>query len=174
MSGLRAKFNEFEQILHYKMRYEFYSGFVLEFRFVKTNFVHLVGLHKLKDINLIQIYAAKKGFASQIISRIQKGDLTEEEIKTSKYFPLIKNRYEDFTFENIFCLSYTDVIIDFDITKLKQSKLVNTKFILYEKKQNGNRQLCIAGDSKNGYYPETFFFEPKDYYIKNQKHEKNK
>lgn len=135
----------------------------------------MAGLHKLKDINIIQTYLGKQGFANQILSKIKKGTLTESDVKASKYFPLIQKRYEEFTLENLFSLSYSDVIIDFDITKLAKSKLKNTKFILFEKNMDQeNRHLCIAGNETNGFYPETFFFKSSDYYIKNQVLEKVK
>ena len=169
MSGIKSKLDDFIRITNCKMHYEFYNGFILEFQFKKTNFPHMAGLHKLKDINIIQMYLGKAGFANQIISKIKKGSLTESDIKASKYYPLIKKRYEEVSAENLFSLSYSDVIIDFDITKLAKSKLTKTKFILFEKnKDNENRHLCIAGDVVNGFYPETFFFEPTDYYLKNQ------
>lgn len=50
------------------MHYEFSNGFLLDFTFQKTNFPHMIGLHKLKDINIIQKYAGKSGFANQIIT----------------------------------------------------------------------------------------------------------
>lgn len=175
MPELKSKLNDFIKITDCKMHYEFYNGFILEFQFKKTNFPHMAGLHKLKDINIIQTYLGKAGFANQIISKIKKGTLNESDIKASKYYPLIQKRYEEFTLENLFSLSYSDVIIDFDITKLAKSKLTKTKFILFEKNiNNENRYLCIAGDAKNGFYPETFFFEPTDYYLKNQTLEKVK
>lgn len=175
MPGLKAKLDGFLKIADCKMSYEFCNGFLLEFQFRKTNFPHMAGLHKLKDLNIIQTYFGKPGFANQIISKIKKGTLTEADVKSSKYFPTIQKRYEEFSAESIFSLSYTDVIIDFDITKLAKSKLTNTKFILFEKDaNNGNRHLCIAGNSASGFYPETFFFESSDYYLKNQKLEKIK
>ena len=52
---------------------------------------------------------------------------------------------------------------------------LKTKFILFEKNnKQENRHLCIAGNQTNGYYPETFFYEQSDYYIKNQTLEKIK
>ena len=91
------------------------------------------------------------------------------------FVPVIQKRYEEFTLDNLFSLSYTDVIIDFDITKLAKSKLTKTKFILFEKNdKQENRHLCVAGNEKDGFYPETFFYEPSDYYLKNQVQEKIK
>lgn len=166
---LKQKFIDFSKITKLKMHYELQNGFVLEFQFKKSNFVHMAGLHKLKDIPLIQTYSSKPGFASQIISKIKKGTFTEADVFSSKYFPLIQKRYENFTLENLFSLVYTDIVVDFDISKLAKSKLVNTKFILFEKDvQNGNRHLCIAEDALGNYYPETFFYEASDYYLKSQ------
>lgn len=127
MPGLRAKLNDFLKITDYTMHYEFSNGFLLDFTFQKTNFPHMIGLHKLKDINIIQKYAGKSGFANQIISKIKKGTLTETTSKTSKYFPIIQKRYEEFTLDNLFSLSYTDIIIDFDVTKLAKSKIIQNK-----------------------------------------------
>ena len=59
MPGLRAKLNDFLKITDYTMHYEFSNGFLLDFTFQKTNFPHMIGLHKLKDINIIQKYAPK-------------------------------------------------------------------------------------------------------------------
>jgi hypothetical protein len=175
MPGLKAKLEDFLKITDCKMHYEFYNGFLLEFQFKKTNFPHMIGLHKLKDISNIQNYLGKAGFANQVLSKIKKETLTEANIKTSKYFPLIQRRYEEFTLDNLFSLSYTDVIIDFDITKLAKSKLTKTKFILFEKNNRSeNRHLCIAGNQKDGFYPETFFYDSSDYYLKNQVQEKIK
>ena len=52
------------------MHYEFSNRFLLDFTFQKTNFPHMIGLHKLKDINIIQKYAGKSGFVNQIITKI--------------------------------------------------------------------------------------------------------
>ena len=103
----------------------------------------MAGLHKLKDIPIIQSYLGKPGFANQILSKIKKGTLTESDIKASKYFPLIQKRYDEFTLENLFSLSYSDVIIDFDIKKLPKSKLTKTKFILFEKITNKKTDICV-------------------------------
>ena len=175
MDALKLKLDDFLKLTVCKMHYEFCNGFVLEFQFKKTNFPHLAGLHKLKDIPIIQTYIGRTGFASQLLTKIKKGTLTDSDVRSSKYFPMIQRRYDEFTAENLFSLSYSDVIIDFDVTKLAKSKLHNTKFILFE--QNAmleNRHLCIAGSQTEGFYPETFFFEPSDYYLKNQVREKVK
>lgn len=114
LEKLKQKFTDFSKITNLKMHYELQNGFLLEFQFKKSNFVHMAGLHKLKDIPLIQTYSSKPGFASQIISKIKKGTFTEADV------------------------------------------------------QNGNRHLCIAEDSLGNYYPETFFYEASDYYLKSQ------
>ena len=72
MSGLKAKFEDFLKITDCKMHYEFCNGFLLEFQFKKTNFPHMIGLHKLKDMTAIQTYAGKAGFANQVLSKIKK------------------------------------------------------------------------------------------------------
>ena len=132
----------------------------------------MLGLHKLKDIPLIQKFnnpLDKMVSANYLIGKIKKGDLTEKDIQKSVYYNQIQKRYIRFDTENLFGLTYTDVIVDFDVNKLANSKLTNTKYILYEAEQEGYKQLCIAGKGSNEYYAETFFFEPSDDYIRNQK-----
>lgn len=169
MSGLRNKLNDYENITDLNLHYEFDDEFVLEFSFEKNSFPHMIGLHKLIDIPLLKKFSEKKVSANYVLSKIMNGKLTEDKIKTSKYFYKIQNRYNKFSSENLFCLTYTNVIIDFDITKLEKSKLKKTKFILFEQDHNkGYRHLCIAFNKITGFYPETFFYEKSDYYLKNQ------
>ena len=62
-------------------------------------------------------------------------------------------------------LSFTEVIIDFDTiikTNLKSS------YLFFERKGSGYLHLGIVLKNSE-YVPETFFEEPTDYYIKNQK-----
>lgn len=172
MPGLQNKLEDYLRIVNFTMRYELQDNSIIQFKFSKKSFPHMLGLHKLKDIPLIQKFnnpLDKMVSANYLIGKIKKGDLTEKDIQKSVYYNQIQKRYIRFDAENLFGLTYTDVIVDFDVNKLANSKLTNTKYILYEAEQEGYKQLCIAGKGLNEYYAETFFFESSDDYIRNQK-----
>lgn len=72
-----------------------------------------------------------------------------------------------------FCLGktyeFTAVIIDFDYTKVHQTNLLSN-YILF-KDYGEMKAHCGFTYDRNGkdlYYPETFFVQDNDYYIKNQ------
>lgn len=175
ISELRHKFNDYMNIVGHTIHYEFESGNTLEFQFHKNNFPHMIGLHKLLDIPLIQRFnnpKDKMAGANYIISKIKKGDFTETDVKSSLYYEAIQKRYNQFTANNLFSMTYTDAIVNFDVSKLPNSKLQNTQYILYETEPDGYRNLCVGHDKSEKYYVETFFYEPSDYYIRGQLHEK--
>lgn len=110
----------------------------------------MIGLHKLKDIPLIGRFNNPHDTTvstKYLMAKIKKEELTERDIKASCYYLKIAERYQQFTADNLLCMTYTDVVVDFDVTLLKKSRLVNTKYILYEEKDNAYKQLCIAPDS---------------------------
>ena len=176
MYELRDKYLDYTKIINYTFKYEFESGNCLEYKFSKNSFPHLIGLHKLTDLPIIQRFNDKNDSmvsAKYLISKIKQEKLTEEDLKSSVHFEKIVDRYQFFSSENLFSMTYTDVIIDFDVSLLKKSRLVNTQYILYEEENEGYRQLCVAQNpSTLQYYAETFFYEPSNDYIKGQVHEK--
>ena len=65
-------------------------------------------------------------------------------------------------------LLFSEIIINFDKTKVRKSDLKST-VILFEKKDTNYLHLCIAKDSNNSsHYPETFLVHPDKYYINGQ------
>lgn len=172
MPGLKRKMEDYFKIVKYSLQYELASGILLGFTFEKTAFPHLAGIHKLTDIPLIRKYNdpnEKMVSAKYLLSKIKQGKLTEADIRASKHFSDIEERYERLTSDNLLSMTYTDVIIDFDVTLLKASKLIDTKYILFEKEENAYRQLCIKqNDFDKRYYVETFFYEKSDDYIRGQ------
>lgn len=171
MNPLLSKFNEYKSITGYRFNYEIADGRHIEFQFKQTDFIHLLGLHKLQDIPIIQQYkdpSLTNIRAKYLISKIKhEQSLTDSTIKASSYFSNIKDRYNQFSRENLLSMSYTDIIIDFDPTIL--GSILSAKYILYEKKLSGGyNHLCI-GVSSTRNYAESFFFQPTDRYIVGQK-----
>ncbi len=93
--------------------------------------------------------------------------LTDEIIRASQYFPVIEERYNHFSKENILSVSYTDVIIDFDPRKI--NSLLKANYILFEENEGAYNHLCISNYKSNYMYAESFFFTNNDRYIRHQK-----
>lgn len=170
MNPLLSKFDEYKSILKYKFVYEFDNGASLEYRLRQTEFPHLLGLHKLTDIPIIQQFrdpSQPNISARYVLSKIKKEELlTDATVRTSSEFYRIEDRYNNFTKENLLTVAYTDVIIDFNPILVGSS--LNAKYILYEKKNAGGyNHLCI-GYGNTGSYAESFFYQPTDRYIVGQ------
>ena len=94
--------------------------------------------------------------------------LTEDLIEKSAYFSKIEDRYNRFNKENILSLSYTDVILDFNPALIGSD--LKARYVLFEEREKGcYNHLCIAEGETNKKYLESFFYEPSDRYLKNQK-----
>lgn len=168
MNLLLEKFNNYKEIVNYRMEYEFENGDIIDFKFKQTDFPHLIGLHKLKDIPVIRQFNDKNNqtiSARYILSRIKKEDLlTDRIIKNSIYFQEIEERYNRFDIQNILTLSYTDAIIDFEAAKIGSS--LQSNYILFEEKGLGYNHLCIAENSNTKRYAESFFIIKQIFILK--------
>ena len=172
MDGLHFKYNEYMRLDQCTVEYTFSDGSSVSVRFTETGFLHLLGLHKLVDIQDIQFWQDKnnrKVHAGDVIRKIKNEQLTETTIKSSVFFTKIADRYNSFTYDNLTTLAYTDAIIDFDATKIK-SKLLSD-YILFEERPAGEyNHLGIAKDNKtNKRYFETFIHDKSQGYLLNQK-----
>ena len=169
MNPLLEKFEEYKSIVNYRFVYQFANGLSIEYKLRQADFPHLLGLHKLTDIPIIQQFRDVNQpniSARYILSRIKKEELlTDAIVRSSLEFPTISDRYENFTRDNLLTVSYTDVIIDFNPTLIGSS--LQAKYILFEDKHPGYNHLCIGCTTK-GNYAESFFYQPSDRYIVNQ------
>ena len=168
---LLKKYKDYIRLQKCKAEYRLSNSMIVSFEYKKENFIHMLGLHKLRDIQVIKMYNDKsnqKVKANYVLSRIKKGKLTDSLIKASVFYSNIKERYENFSYENLTTLTYTDAIINFNPTLIK-SKLKSI-YILYEEKEDGTyNHLGISKDNKTqNFYIETFFHQVTDMYIKGQ------
>lgn len=168
---LLDKYNEYMTVVGYTILYKFENGVEVSYIYRKRNFPHLIGLQKLIDIPIINDFnnpSNKKISAGFLISRIKKGRfLNETIIKSSMYFDDIKERYEKFSRDNLLTVSYTDAVIDFNASQI--GSVLQSRYILFENKGVGYDHLGIAYDKQGSTYVETFFYNPTDLYIRNQK-----
>jgi len=172
MNGLLEKFNEYKDISNYRIRYTLENGEKIDFKLKQTDFPHLIGLHTLIDIPLVGQFNDLSNTtvsAKFLISKIKKeSQLTERIIKDSVYFPMIEQRYYNFSRENLLTLAYTDAIVDFNAA-LIGSKLRGDCILFENQKSKGYNYLSIAKDEHNNRYAESFFYNSSDSYIRNQK-----
>lgn len=171
MNDLLQKYNDYMRLKGCRAEYTLSNGLSIEFIYKEENFIHLLGLHKLIDIQLIQLFndkTNKKVQTKYIISRIKKGKFTDAMIKASVFYPIIATRYESFSYDNLTTLTYTDAVIDFNPALIKSK--IKSDYLLFEEKPGPEyNHLGIAKDPKTGQrYIETFFHQDTDMYISGQ------
>lgn len=131
--------------------------------FRDSNFAHLLGLEKLKDIEQLQTQSK-----ARIYEDILSGDLSHRRICNSSKFNHIENRILHFQeITDMLDVEKCKIIIDFDPTLVPGTDLKNTEYILYRHIKNGYAHFTL-GNKGNGIYPETFFYENSKRYINGQ------
>ena len=171
MDGLLQKYNDYKRLKNCRAEYVLSNEMMIDITYKEDNFIHLLGLHKLKDIQIIQMFNDKDNKKVQtryIISRIKKSRFTDAMVKSSVFYEEIAERYESFTYENLITLTYTDAVINFDPKRINSK--IKSDYLLFEEKENHEyNHLGIAKDPiSNKRYIETFFHQSTDMYIQNQ------
>lgn len=57
MNDLLTKYNDYIRLKNCRVEYLLTNGMIIDFTYKEENFVHLLGLHKLEDIQLIQLFS---------------------------------------------------------------------------------------------------------------------
>lgn len=171
MDNLLQKYTDYMKLKNCRAEYSLSNGIMIDFTYKEENFIHLLGLHKLTDIQLIQLFNDKSNKIVQtkyIISRIKKNLFTDAMVKASVFYSDIEARYESFSYDNLTTLTYTDAVINFN--PLLINSKIKSNYLLFEQKSNNEyNHLGIAEDrnTKNRYI-ETFFHQTSDMYLKGQ------
>lgn len=170
MDELLKKYKDYMRLENCRVVYELVNGKNIEVVYKEENFPHLLGLHKLKDIQLIQFWLDKGNTIiklKEVIRRIKNCTFTDAMVKASVFYPRIKDRYESFCYENLTTLNYTDAVINFDPNIIKSK--IKSDYLLFEKKNKKYNHLGIALDTRTGKrYIETFFQQEDDMYVAGQ------
>ena len=122
MNDLLQKYNDYIRLKNCRAEYMLSNGTIINVTYKEENFVHLLGLHKLIDIQLIQLFNDKnnkKVRAKYIISLIKKAKFTDAMVKNSVFYKDIEERYENFSYDNLTTLTYTDAVINFNPAIIK-------------------------------------------------------
>lgn len=59
MDALLQKYNDYIRLKNCRAEYQLSNGLTIQFTYKEENFIHLLGLHKLTDIQLIQFFNDK-------------------------------------------------------------------------------------------------------------------
>ena len=79
------------------------NGQILAVIYKEENFAHLLGLHKLIDIQVIQFWqdkSNKKVKLSNVLRQIKNSTLTDAMVKASSFYPKIQERYKSFSYDS--------------------------------------------------------------------------
>lgn len=172
MNDLLKKYNDYLRLVGCRAEYELENETVLTVEYKRENFPHLIGLHKLKDIQMIQFWNDRSNRSvklKDILKNIEKEKLTDSKVKSSVFYADIEQRYENFSYDNLTTLNYTDAIINFNAGFMK-SKIKSDYLLFEERPVTGEyNHLGIAKDIAVGTrYFETFFHEYTDKYLLGQ------
>ncbi|HIT08536.1 MAG TPA: hypothetical protein IAB55_05575 [Candidatus Merdivicinus faecavium] len=140
------------------------DGEILSISFQKEHFHHLLGLHKLIDLDLVNI---KRNSAAKIYKSIEKNRIDENYLKKSVRFHMMEKRLQYFPL--IRGMLNGQVIIDFDPTALDSTHLNAVEYILFQKVKDGYIHLAFGRQENRTVFPNTFFFEPGKRYITGQR-----
>lgn len=171
MDALKKKYLDYMRLENCRAEYELANGVALDVAYKEENFAHLLGLHKLKDIQLIQFWLDRTNKTVKletVLKHIKNESLTENMLKASVFYSAIQDRYENFSYENLTTLNYTDAIVNFNPQIIKSK--IKSDYILFEERENNEfNHMGIALDKNKGNrYVETFFHEQSDKYIAGQ------
>lgn len=154
----------YKSFLHKSYIFTLGNGITFTIYFQPESFFHLIGLHKLTDLEKLT-----NNTKPVVFKKILNGQITQNYIEKSLHYQSIADRisyFEEIT--NMFDKENSKIIVDFDCSKLSfESDLSNTKYILYRRLNNGCAHTTI-GRKKNCLYPETFFYDLSTRYLSGQ------
>lgn len=171
MNDLLKKYEDYMRLEDCTAKYLLENGETISVVYKEKGFAHLIGLRKLRDLQLIQFWLDRNNKAVKletVLKRIKNEIFTDSTVKSSIFYSQIQDRYENFSYENLTTLNYTDAIVNFNPNLIK-SKIKSDYILFEEKKGDGYNHLCLAYDEqRKSRYIETFFHESTDKYLYGQ------
>lgn len=165
MDYLTKSAEVFNEYIGYNYTFTLDCQISITVEFRAKYFHHLIGLQYLEDIAQVDKTRPNNSVTS-IYKKILGGKITQELLQKSQFYHKIEGRI--LHFPDLGKVISSKIIIDFDYTKVRKSDLLS-KYLLYREYEKGYAILGLKYDANNYIYiPETFIFEPSDYYIKDQ------
>ena len=165
MSKLKTILEAFTNLCCYDYHYIIDSGIEVKLIIKKENLPHLLGLHKLVDIESLRKYSKNKIAAKVIYKDIKNGNLTYDKISQSEHFKKIEDRLNHIG--NVESLLFDRIVLDFDNTKINTK--IKSDILMYRKIKKDFVHLCLVKNSRGEYVPETLLVQQDKYYIRKQK-----
>ncbi len=171
MNDLLKKYNDYLRLVGYVMEYELENNIVIKVPYREDGFLHLLGIHKLTDNQLIQFWLDRNNHSVKretVIKKIIAEKFTDSDVRKSVNFHSIQERYERFSYNDLTSISYTDAIINFNAKIINSS--LKADYLLFEEIPTGEyNHMAIAIDKKsNERFVESFFHEPSKNYLLGQ------
>lgn len=163
MDQLEWCLHTYEELLGRNFILTLETGEQLIIAFQKEHFHHLLGLHKLNDLDLVN---TKHNSVSKIYKTIATNRVDEHYLKKSVHFQSMKDRFMYFPF--ISSLLTGQVIVNFNPSLVDHTKLTKVKYILFQKVKDGYIHLALGVQEDGIVFPVTFFFETGKQYITGQ------
>lgn len=132
----------------------------IKLKFAKEDFHHLVGLHKIKDIEQIRSMQRRKIFDS-----ILMGKITEDVIKKSAFYHQMNNRINPLTYLEVF-LDSNDCIIKYDKNRNIYS-LIEADYLICGE-INTTEVYLFIDENEERHFCRTFFPKDRSDYAQNQ------
>lgn len=157
---------EYAKLFENNYLYTLKNGAAVEVYFAAQNFHHLIGLQKLKDVDVVMLINGNN--TGRVFKNIIEGRITFADIKKSIYFDEIEGRLRHFN-QISRIIEFEKIIVNFNQSLLPSTR-IPADYILY-KRSNDNQflNLFLKKDKpKNIYVPLTFIPHINDYYINGQ------
>jgi len=141
------------------------GGECLRFFFLEEHFMHLLGLHYLRDLDCLSGRRKR-----QILSRIKDGQLTQAMLEGSCFYTQIERRVE--MFEKLplfFSPGKCELIIEYDRSKVRPYSNITAHYILFIQETGAYLHLPLVYNENNVLCPQSFFVEDGTRYIDRQK-----
>lgn len=155
---------DFAQLCQYDYEYELSSGDIITLSMEKSNLPHLIGLHKLIDIDILRRLEEKKVSGSEVYRKMKKETITDEEVFNSVHFNKISDRLKHIS--NLESLLFDRIILNFDKTKITTK--IKSQILMYREIDGQYVHLALILSQSGTYFPETLLVQNDDYYINNQ------
>ena len=164
MDALKACADAFTPLLDTEYIYKLgRKGKLVEIHlsFEKTDFHHLVGLHKLKDIEQL-----RSGAREDIFDRIVQGEITQEQIEKSAFYNDMSSRIAVFPYIGAF-LEDTNLYFRYD-PKINAFSAIKADFVIEGLAANTDVYLFLDKRAKDTcHFCRTFFPREETDYTRN-------
>ena len=153
--------NDYENLIEIEYVFTLDNNGIVSLEFKKENLPHLIGLHKLKgsvnEIRRMEDINDKGITPANIFQHLRNNNVDYNALKgCSHWDDHIKNRMENFSYENIHSILRQSTMFNFiyDPQKTKNDK---AKYVLIDKKNGLFLQFYIGYDNgKDEYFPNSF------------------